>query len=378
MSSVALPGTYEKRILLVVTGMSPQILTETLWGLAVADENPFVPTEIHVITTLEGAERARLLLLSEDPGWFQRLRRDYQLPEIAFNSAHLHVITNHEGVTMRDIRTPEDNEAAADFITDWVRQLTVDPDCALHVSLAGGRKTMGYYLGYALSLYGRAQDRLSHVLVSEGYESSPDFFYPTPYERIILVGPQRKPLDCAQAQIDRANIPFVRLREDLPSRFTTDQARFTAVVQATNRALQPPQLGLNSRTQQIFADDQEIPLTPVLFALYWWMIDALKETPFVDWASAEAATGFLKTYRQVIPEFSAEYAEAEEALQWRTKDPRDVKGYFATIQTRANQKFTEILGKTAAQRYQIHKISKRGEGQLYTLHLEPEQIQLLF
>ena len=30
---------------------------------------------------------------------------------------------------------------------------------------------MGFYLGYALSLYGRTQDRLSHVLVSSPYES---------------------------------------------------------------------------------------------------------------------------------------------------------------------------------------------------------------
>jgi CRISPR-associated protein (TIGR02584 family) len=35
------------------------------------------------------------------------------------------------------------------------------------MSIAGGRKTMGFYAGYALSLYGRAQDRMSHVLVEE-------------------------------------------------------------------------------------------------------------------------------------------------------------------------------------------------------------------
>lgn len=377
MSIVLQPHEYKKRILLVVTGMSPQILTETLWGLAVADTHPFVPTEIQVITTLEGAERARLLLLSEDPGWFQRLRKDYSLPEIAFDSSHLHVITNSQGVAMNDIRTPEDNEAAADYITDWVRQLTNDRDCALHVSLAGGRKTMGYYLGYALSLYGRPQDRLSHVLVSEGYESSPDFFYPTPYERIISVGPQKKPLDCAQAKIDRADIPFVRLRDDLPDHFTTDRTCFTAVVQATNRALQPPRLVVDTHKQQVFADDQEIPLTSVQFALYCWMAEATQqEESFVDWASTEAADQFLKTYRRVISEFSADYQEAEEALAWRKKDLSELTKYFATIRTRTNQQFEQILGKTAAKRYQIQKISKRSEGQLYTLPMDPEQIKI--
>ncbi|MBV5299598.1 MAG: TIGR02584 family CRISPR-associated protein, partial [Rhodoferax sp.] len=76
-----------------------------------------------------------------------------------------------------DIRSPADNRAAADFITAQVRAITADSGCALHASIAGGRKTMGFYLGYALSLFGRPQDRLSHVLVSEPFESSYDFFY---------------------------------------------------------------------------------------------------------------------------------------------------------------------------------------------------------
>ena len=37
---------------------------------------------------------------------------------------------------------------------------------------------MGFYLGYAFSLYARPQDRLSHVLVSSPFESHPEFFYP--------------------------------------------------------------------------------------------------------------------------------------------------------------------------------------------------------
>ena len=50
------PHKYDKRILLVVTGMSPQIVTETLWALAVAQrDTPFVPTEIHVLSTREGS-----------------------------------------------------------------------------------------------------------------------------------------------------------------------------------------------------------------------------------------------------------------------------------------------------------------------------------
>jgi CRISPR-associated protein (TIGR02584 family) len=84
---------------------------------------------------------------------------------------------------LEDIRSPDDNRRAADGITELIREFTADPDCALHVSIAGGRKTMGFFLGYALSLYGRPQDKLSHVLVSEPFESSSGFYYPTPASR---------------------------------------------------------------------------------------------------------------------------------------------------------------------------------------------------
>jgi len=178
---------YPRRILLAVTGLTPQVVTETLYALAVQRQPPFIPTEIHLLTTGEGAEAARLGLLSEDPGWFHRLCRDYALPPIAFNASHIQVLRDAVGQPLGDIRTPDDNQRAADAITETVRNLTADPQAALHVSIAGGRKTMGYYLGYALGLFGRPQDCLSHVLVSEPFESSPEFYYPTRYNRVIVL-----------------------------------------------------------------------------------------------------------------------------------------------------------------------------------------------
>ena len=139
------PHHYEKRIILAVTGLSPQVVTETLYALAVSRKPAFVPTEIHLLTTAEGKHRAELALLSEEPGWFHRLRRDYELPSIAFDAGHIHTITDADGNALEDIRTPEDNDRLADQITEQVRELTADSQTALHVSIAGGRKTMGFY-----------------------------------------------------------------------------------------------------------------------------------------------------------------------------------------------------------------------------------------
>lgn len=221
---------------------------------------------MRLITTAEGAERARLSLLSREPGWFPRFLADYGLPDVAFGESHIHTLTGEDGQPLRDIRTPLDNERAADFITEIVREITADSDCALHASIAGGRKTMGYYLGYALSLFGRPQDRLSHVLVEDPYESSWDFFYPTPYSRVITTR-DNKLVDTAQAEVSLAEIPFVSLRHGLDERLLDGGASFSEVVASAQRALAPPRLTVDLEHGCIQAGVEIVELPPASLAL---------------------------------------------------------------------------------------------------------------
>lgn len=160
----------KRRVLLAVTGLSPQIVTETLYAL-MREGADAVPHEVHIITTVEGAERVRLALLSEQLGWFQRFLADFHLPAITFNAECIQVLRGPDGMPLTDIRSAEDNACAADQIAEAVRRFTADEQVHLHLSLAGGRKTMGFFAGYALSLWGRDGDRLTHVLVSDPYES---------------------------------------------------------------------------------------------------------------------------------------------------------------------------------------------------------------
>lgn len=257
---------YPRRIFVAVTGLSPQIVTETLYALAVASETPFIPTEIHLITTRGGAEKARLGLLSDEPGWFHRLCRDYSLPAIQFDSTTIHILKDNAGNPLDDIRSPEDNRQAADGITELIRELTSDPNCVLHVSIAGGRKTMGFFLGYALSLYGRPQDKLSHVLVSEPFESSFDFYYPTPYSRVVELTGGRL-VDTAQAVITLAELPFVSLRHGLPEALLTGRASYNQTVEAARSALGPPELIIDLNTRHISAAGKVFPLPPAELAL---------------------------------------------------------------------------------------------------------------
>jgi CRISPR-associated protein (TIGR02584 family) len=275
------PEQFPRRVLLAVTGLTPQIVTETLYALAVAGAPTWIPTEIRLITTRTGEEKARQSLLSFPPPqlgegregrWFHRLREDYRLPEMEFGEASIRVITGPDGEALDDILTDAHNSAVADFITEQVRQITADPQATLHVSIAGGRKTMGFYIGYALSLFGRPQDRLSHVLVSPTFESLPDFFYPAPQSRMIR-DRNGQALDAKDAKVSLGDIPFVRLRDRLPKRLLEGGARFSEAVAEAQKAMPPLSLRLDPAIQTVVAGGEPFTLEPIHFALYWMLAE---------------------------------------------------------------------------------------------------------
>ena len=316
------PHDYSRRLLVAVIGSSPAIVTETLYVLAVSQRKRFVPTEIRLITTEVGAKGARgspdgnaPSLLLPGRGGFHRLRADYDLPPIAFEPKHIHVLEDASGRPLSDIRSPEDNECAADTITRVVRDLTSDDDSALHVSLAGGRKTMGFYVGYALSLYGREQDRLSHVLVSEPYERCPEFFYPTP--RTVMVHtrePNSLAVDARNAQVTLAEIPFVRLREGLNPQLMKGAVTFSAAVADAQQALPPLSLGLDPATCMVTAGGEFFHMEAACFATYWMLAErARRGEPGVHCLEEGVAKERFAYYGQLVNPMSGDYQRAEEA-----------------------------------------------------------------
>jgi len=365
-----MPATTAKhRVLLAVTGLSPQIVTETLYALAVRTEPAWIPTEIRLLTTVRGAEHARLNLLSAEPGWFHRLRADYHLPPIRFDADCIQVLRDAHGNPLEDIRSQADNDATADAITEQVRALTNEPDTELHVSIAGGRKTMGYYLGYALSLFGRAQDRLSHVLVEEGFEGHPQFYYPSSSQRVIhTLGPNPRPLDCQHAEVTLAQIPFVRLREGQPETLLAGKARFSEVVATLNRSLAPPRLMIDVDERRIEAGGQVVAMRPVDLAfLLWFARRAQADLPGLQRPAdgapdADYARAYLAEYDRL--------QGLNARIESRYKDGMSLRD-FDERRTRVNQALDAALSTREAAPY---RIEGSGRPKTYRLALPPEAI----
>jgi CRISPR-associated protein (TIGR02584 family) len=243
MTKTSLPPTraaadYPRRALLALMGMSPAVVTETLWALMNPPQGgqPFVPTEIHIITTAEGIQK--LAEISNKQGQWELHR---------LLGKHRPGITLHEiqGSTevVGDVRDSEAHSATADKLLEVFRPLVSDAECAIHASMAGGRKTMGFYMGYILSLLGRPQDQLSHVLVDSVFEREPQFYFPE--DKALRPAAKGQPeLNARDARVMLAQVPFLRMGKELPTQLLAGKQNFQSLIDGAQLALDLPTVTL--------------------------------------------------------------------------------------------------------------------------------------
>jgi len=367
------------RILLCATGLSPQVITETLFALLQRDGEPGLPREIHVVTTWQGAELIHNNLL--DPAGPMQLRAflvDFGLDgdRVRFPPENIYV-PQSGSVQLDDIRTREDNDAAADLICDVVRRLTAHAGTAVHASIAGGRKTLGYYLGYAMSLFGRRVDELSHVLVSPPFEGLREFFYPPPKPRMIRWwdGKREQLIRTDKAEVTLASIPFVRLRHGLPDALLAGRSSFHRAVELAQRSLDEPQMLIDLVDRRLICSDEPIDMPPAQLALAAWMADrVLRNEPGIlrksitDLHQAE----YLDWRRRIGGEHSGKTVALEESFELQGLDA----DYFDSLKSRFNTLLQQQLGESLARHYEIQRLN-RSRPAPFGLRLAPEQIRFI-
>lgn len=373
------PGTYSRRALVCVIGLAPQVLTETLYALAVQSDTPWVPTEIHVITTTTGAKTLVNALLSGRDGQFHRLCKAY-LPDAAIDftsgSQHIHIISR-DGVDLDDIDDPLDSSAAGNTILRVVADLARDPSCAIHASIAGGRKTMGFFLGYALSLLGRAQDRLSHVLVSRPFEGHPDFFFP-PRKPKMLTMRGGEPLSTAQAKVTLAPIRIVMFAAGLREKIALGRMDFDELVVQAEGDLIPLPIVISPAARSIQVGKVCVELEPVELAWYLHLAQRRREQLHEPGLVAPGMVRIDKAPERNIgvsdDALKAAYQRVGLSFKQVAVDPDTFKSRASYI----NKTLRRGFGPATAQRLTILGPGDRGkrDGQYGLLNLEPSAIHI--
>ncbi|MBU0973404.1 MAG: TIGR02584 family CRISPR-associated protein, partial [Proteobacteria bacterium] len=269
-----------KNILLAVTGMTPQVITETLYAL---HQNNQAVDEIHIITTRNGKEKIYSQLIGGPQGHFYRYLEEYGFEKnrILFDHSRVHGVTDEYGNELEDIVSAHDNERLLARCLDLAFQLTLAKNTAIFFSVAGGRKTMSSCLTLAAQLYGRPQDRLYHVLVTPEFESNRDFFYPPRISRKIeLHDPKGLPYykETRFARVTLVPIPFISIRGQLSSD-QLQEPKDPATLMLSLIKEEDPCLTVNLPLGKISFKTLELDLMPSHMALYAFFAMQKKQCP---------------------------------------------------------------------------------------------------
>jgi hypothetical protein len=124
-------------------------------------------------------------------------------------------------------------------------------------------------LATALQLYGRPQERLSHVLVSEPFEHVPEFLYPP--RRPVSYRVDGRVVSTRQARVVLVEIPFVALGT-VARRLGYEQLDLEALAaeleaEVTGR-LRPDALLVERDARWVLIGDRPVHLPPRELALY--------------------------------------------------------------------------------------------------------------
>lgn len=381
-------------VLLCVVGGTPAVVTETVYALMVERKIPL--RRMRLITTQLGRqeiERQLFRLTGEESGGWHLLKQHHpETGKIAFDLASdIIVPRTADGKYLDDIRTTEENDLMVETLLAEAGFWCAQEHTVVHASVAGGRKTMSLFMGYALQLVGRPDDRLYHVLVPPEYDGLPGFFYPTP-RKTLLPNRQGIPIDASRARLDLAEIPFVRFRALLQD-VAIEKSSFRELVELAERKLLAAcrpigiRLSLKACTVQFLdlasgqclGSEIHAVSSEAGFLLYYHLCRrALKGNPWTPFFHPEQGAAELRAIAQWASEHHP-YSQALEQLERYAQEIEEsYSGNLSALRKNWNRWIedrAQTCGINDFHSFDIQNMRKEGHT-LYGVILTPERICL--
>lgn len=271
--------SMEKKVVLVAgVGTSPAVLTETVWALAHL-KFPVIPDEIVVLTTQTGRQKLEREVMTGEPSVWSRLVATLKAAKrkvdgkLAFGETSIRVFPDARRNPLADLRSGEDNLRAADFMLAQLRQYTESPDTVVLASIAGGRKTMSALLLSCMSLLGRADDKVYHVLLPPEFEGrlDPPFFFPEKGAVNRSFADSSCELRAEKAKVELFEVPYVRMRGWYQEKFKTIPPSYETLVLKVQGivpvAAVPPDMEIDAWKGALVLNGRAVPLSRPCFAV---------------------------------------------------------------------------------------------------------------
>ena len=266
----------KRTILIAGMGTSPAVLTETVWALC-HQKKPMVPDEIVVLVTKSGKERLCAELLTGDESVWEKMLAALKKEKIkidgklVFGETSIRVIPDERGNGVWDLRSGEDNLRAADFMLRQIRQYTESSDTVVLASIAGGRKTMSALLFSCMSLLGREDDKVFHVLLPPEFEGGvePQMYYPVKGVTYTNTHTGKK-YKSDKYKSELFEVPFVRMRGWYQEKFKSIPPSYQTLISKVQTVAPPavnyPEIEIDAANGTVKLNGSLVSLSKTNFA----------------------------------------------------------------------------------------------------------------
>lgn len=227
-----------KTVMVAMTGMSPAVITETIWALY-KEKPDWVPDKVLVYTTQKGQKVFNEMVRSSQSGaksiW-EQLTAKIGKPDMKIKTV---LFLDDKDIALEDIATSDQQLLVADQLLDAIRNLKnpcADP-CRIVASIAGGRKSMSALM-YAAMTYGAdEEDIITHVLADENASNCRSFFFPEQKEQKLKNGKNQQDFTAKKVHLELAEIPFAPLRSLVGSAVEDANGSFATLVGRARKRL---------------------------------------------------------------------------------------------------------------------------------------------
>ncbi len=306
----------KKNVLFCIVGMSPAILTETIWALA-TKEDPIIVDEVYTLTTLSGKNKLEEVMLKKAPKakknqW--EIFKDKLSKKIKVDLSDKMFLTESilfKGLILdknknpiEDIKTNEDNMQVADFFMEYIFPKAHDKDCRIIASVAGGRKTLGILLHSVMGLLARNDDKIYHILVSEPCERVDGFLYPTCAGDFIDKD-TKEVLDSKTASLNLLEIPFVSMGKILENIGEKKDVSYRNMIERMNDLTEieeDTKLKIDIENKSVIVNSIEVKILNENHLAYLYAVMKIKQSKIKDahYGSVEFEEYFAQVSKTIL------------------------------------------------------------------------------
>jgi CRISPR-associated protein (TIGR02584 family) len=361
-------------ILISLVGATPAVLTETVWSLA-TKADPIIPDRIIALSTAPGARLLKEKLFIN--GHWERMLAELKSRGVPLDGKlkfgpiadSIRVFPDlSRARELDDIRSLEDNQAVAEFFMEIIRSFTENDSTRLIVSIAGGRKTTSALLHSVMTLLGRAQDQINHILINDEWIYQKDFLYPGCKGKFID-RETGKALSSADALLELVDVPFVPLRYLFARDLERSAGSYVELMnQLRTRTINVDDdllIQMDTLRGSLSVTGRDISLSSNEFLLYLFFAIRAKEgnPPVESYACIEEDLLDLKA-EHLLPDNFGHWSQ--QALSSRLDAGEDLRKWASNIRSK--------LKRADFEPFQIDRLVPRG-GHL-AIDLPPEKIQI--